>query len=96
MKTALSSLAALYTGADLKKASENVAERKAFTDKAERIFEAERNAFYANGYSDGEEKITSDEILTALGAFNRLDENGRESTVQPDGGGNERTHQESG
>ena len=72
MKTALSALAALYTGADLKKASEGAAERKSFTDKAERIFEAERNAFYANGYSDGEEKITSDEILSALGAFNRL------------------------
>lgn len=62
----------LYSSSDLKKASENAGERKAFTDKAGLIFEAERNNLYKNGYSDGQDKISADKILQALATFNKM------------------------
>ena len=70
--TALEELFALYSSSDLKKASENAGERKAFTDKAGLIFEAERNNLYKKGYSDGQDKISADRILQALATFNKM------------------------
>ena len=84
-KLAFTQLFDLYKNSDLKAASEDAKERRVFTNKAGRIFEAERNTLYKNGYSDGEEKISAQEILNVLDAFNQLVERSIKMNKRDDG-----------
>ena len=62
-------LTELYKTTDFKKAIDDDAERKAFTDKAGIIFETERNELYKNGYSAGKVEIQATEIVSSLKAM---------------------------
>ena len=44
--------------------------RRVFADKAGALFEAERNALYAYGYSQGEQVLNRDQILSVLWVIN--------------------------
>ncbi|MBQ9280576.1 MAG: hypothetical protein IJ207_00040 [Treponema sp.] len=62
-------LTELYKTTEFKKAIDDDAERKAFTDKAGIIFETERNELYKNGYSAGKVEIQATEIVSSLKAM---------------------------
>ncbi len=64
-------LSDLYSQTDAKKCAADSSERKAFADKAGRIFEAERNQFYQNGYAGGETELSSSQIASSLAVINR-------------------------
>ena len=85
VKKALTELTELYKTADLKKAAENAEERKAFTDRAGRIFEKERNGLYKNGYSDGEEKLQVSQLLASLAEFKKMIELSIKANRRDDG-----------
>lgn len=62
----LEQLSALYADANLQKASCDDAARFDFVQKAELIFEAERNALYREGYSGGESTVKKNPILAFI------------------------------
>lgn len=66
------SLANLYESADSKKVIADDTERKTFTDKAGKIFEAERNELYKNAYSAGETELSAKEIASSLKAMLKI------------------------
>ncbi|MCQ2576494.1 MAG: hypothetical protein MJ162_07095 [Treponema sp.] len=63
-------LVALYSKADAKTLCSDNQKRKAFVDEAGKIFETERNDFYANGYT-GETEASCKEIAAALKMINQ-------------------------
>ncbi len=62
-------LTKLYKGTDIKKAITSDSERKAFTDRAGKIFEAERNELYAKGYEAGCTELNREELVDSLKAM---------------------------
>ncbi|MBE6353675.1 hypothetical protein [Treponema sp.] len=65
-------LSTLYKTTDADKAVKSDEERKCFTDKAGLLFEAERNAFYTEGYNEGFSEITKQQIIESLEAFQKM------------------------
>ncbi|MBQ6782040.1 MAG: hypothetical protein IJP62_12570 [Treponema sp.] len=63
------SLSALYKNADIAQAIANDKARKTFTDSAGKIFEAERNELYANGYASGTTELSAEQIVSSLKAI---------------------------
>ncbi|MBP5232795.1 MAG: hypothetical protein J6333_05255, partial [Planctomycetes bacterium] len=59
-------LAKLYQETDVKRAIADDGARKRFTDAAGRIFEAEREALYAQGYAAGETPVSAEAIVSSL------------------------------
>ncbi len=67
-----SDLSKLYRANDVEKTLASDEARKAFTDAAGHIFEVERNAFYTNGYADGEAELSRNEIVEALESMEKM------------------------
>ena len=68
----MKALSKLYASTDAEKTVKSDAERKAFTDKAGALFEAERNEFYKNGYNGKSVDVTKAEILESLENFQKM------------------------
>ena len=62
-------LGELYAKTDVKKALVDDGERKAFTDKAGKIFESERSELYAHGYESGSTELPVSQIVSSLKAI---------------------------
>ena len=65
-------LAGLYADCDVRKAIDDDAERRRFTDRAGLIFEAEREELYARGYEGGETEVTREELTGALKSIHKM------------------------
>lgn len=70
IKNCLFQLCDLYKQSGVEECASNPATRKTFTDKAEKIFEAERNELYTKGYNGRDEIVTAKEIANILKTFN--------------------------
>lgn len=80
----LKKAAAIY--ADLNaKDSVSDAERKSFTDKFGTLFEAERTKLYADGFADGEEKVSATELADMLKTLEKGIKNSIEANRREDG-----------
>ncbi|MCQ2595337.1 MAG: hypothetical protein MJ196_08740 [Treponemataceae bacterium] len=70
VKKCFCDLVALYSGEDAAACAKDDKARKAFVEKAGKIFEAERNDLYKNGYT-GEEELKCADIAAALKMLNK-------------------------